>query len=99
MCTICLLGQKQLNPRAKSKEVLVIVVVLFAFHLIGFRVACIDASNETYFKLLELARKKLINEIYIIIFKTKVDLMTLKKSRCFDGHDNVPFMVSLSIYP
>ena len=25
--------------------------------------------------------------------------MTLKKSRCFDGHDNFPFMVSLSIYP
>ena len=24
--------------------------------------------------------------------------MTLK-SRCFDGHDNFPFMVSLSIYP
>ena len=25
--------------------------------------------------------------------------MTLKKSRCFDGHDKFPFMVSLSIYP
>ena len=63
--TICLLGQKQLNPPAKSKEVLVVVVVvLFAFYLIGFRVACMDASNETYFKLQELARKKLIYEIY-----------------------------------
>ena len=56
--TICLLGQKQLNPPAKSKEVLV-VVVLFAFYLIGFRVACMDASNETYFKLQELAPKKI----------------------------------------
>ena len=68
MYTICLLGQKQLNPPAKSKEVLVVVVVvvvvLFAFYLIGFRVACMDASNETYFKLQELARKKLIYEIY-----------------------------------
>ena len=58
-----------------------------------------DASSETFFKLQELARKKFIYEIYIIISKTKVDLMTLKKSRCFDGHDNFPFMVSLSIYP
>ena len=70
MYTICLLGQKQLNPPAKFKEVLVnvvvvvVVVVLFAFYLIGFRVACMDASNETYFKLQELARKKLIYEIY-----------------------------------
>ena len=65
MYTICLLGQKQLiNPPAKSKEVLV-VVVLFAFYLIGFRIlACMDASNETYFKLQELERKKLIYEIY-----------------------------------
>ena len=63
MYTICLLGQKQLNPPAKSKEVLV-VVVLFAFYPIGFRVACMDASNETYFKLQELARKKIIYEIY-----------------------------------
>ena len=64
MYTICLLGQKQLNPTAKSKEVL-LVVVLFAFYLIGFRVlACMDASNETYFKLQELARTKLIYEIY-----------------------------------
>ena len=60
MYTICLLGQKQLNPPAKSKEVLVVVVVLlFAFYLIGFRVACMDASNETYFKLQELAPKKI----------------------------------------
>ena len=58
--TICLVGQKRLNPPAKSKEVLVaVVVVLFAFYLIGFRVACMDASNETYFKLQELARKKI----------------------------------------
>ena len=58
--TICLVGQKRLNPPAKSKEVFVaVVVVLFAFYLIGFRVACMDASNETYFKLQELARKKI----------------------------------------
>ena len=64
MYTRCLLGEKQLNPPAKSKEVLV-VVVLFAFYLIGFRVlACMDASNETYFKLQELVRKKLIYEIH-----------------------------------
>ena len=25
--------------------------------------------------------------------------MTLKKSRCFDGHENFPSMVSLRIYP
>ena len=62
MYTICLLGQKQLNPPARSKEVLV-VVVLFVFYPIGFRVACMDASNETYFKLQELARKKLIAEL------------------------------------
>ena len=52
-----------MNPPAKSKEVL--VVVLFAFYLVGFRVlACLDASNETYFRLQELARKKIIYEIY-----------------------------------
>ena len=45
---MCLLGQKELNPPAKSEEVLVVVVVvvLFAFYLKGFRVACMDASNE-----------------------------------------------------
>ena len=57
-------GTKQPNPPAKSKEVL-LDVALFAFYLIGFRVlACMDASNETHFKLQELARKKLIYEIY-----------------------------------
>ena len=61
------MGQKQLNPPAKSKEVLV-VVVLFAFYLTGIRVACMDASSETYFKLQELARKKIIYEIYILIY-------------------------------
>ena len=62
------MGQKQLNPPVKSKEV-VLLVVLFAFYLTGFRVACMDASSETYFKLQELARKKLIYEIYIIYFQ------------------------------
>ena len=62
------MGQKQLNSPAKSKEVLV-VVVLFVFYLTGFRVACMDASKETYFKLQELARKQLIYEIYIIYFQ------------------------------
>ena len=66
--TICLMGQKKLNPPAKSKEVLV-VLVLFAFYLTGFTVACMDASSETYFKQQELARKKLIYEIYIIYFQ------------------------------
>ena len=67
MYTICLLGQKQLNPPAKSKEVLVVVVVvLFAFYPIGFRVACMDASNEIYFKQQELARKN----YYIMKFIT-----------------------------
>ena len=62
------MGQKQPNPPAKSKEVL-LVVVLFAFYLTGFTVACMDASSKTYFKLQELARKKLIHEIYIIYFQ------------------------------
>ena len=61
-------GTKKLNPPAKSKEVLV-VLVLFAFYLTGFTVACMDASSETYFKLQKLARKKLIYEIYIIYFQ------------------------------
>ena len=92
MYTTCLLGQKQLNPPAKSKEVLV-VVVLFA--LLPYRVlACMDKSNETYFKLQELARKKVIYEIYNLFPRPR-----LKKSRCFDGHDNFPFMASLSISP
>ena len=42
----------------ESKQVL-LVVVLFAFYLTGFTVACMDASSETYFKLQELARKKI----------------------------------------
>ena len=48
------------NPPAKSQEVLVVVVVVvcfFVFYLIGFRVACMDARNETYFKIQGLARK------------------------------------------
>ena len=49
------------NPPAKSQEVLVVVVVvvvcLFVFYLMGFRVACMDARNETYFKIQGLARK------------------------------------------
>ena len=70
MYTICLLGQKQLNPPAKSKEVLVVVVVvLFAFYLIGFRVACMDASNETYFKIQELGRKKIFYMKFVIYFQ------------------------------
>ena len=61
------MGQKQLNPPVKSKEI-VLLVVLFTFYLTGFRVACMDTSSETYFKLQELARKKLIYEIYINLF-------------------------------
>ena len=73
MYIICLLGQKQLNPPAKSKAVVVVVVVvLFAFYLIGFRVACMDVSNETYFKLQELVRKKLIYEIYNLFLKPRL---------------------------
>ena len=71
---ICLLGQKQLNPPAKSKAVLVVVVVnvLFAFYLVGFRVACMDVSNKNYFKLQELVRKKLIYEIYNLFPKPRL---------------------------
>ena len=69
MYTIFLLGQKELNPPAKSNEVLVVVVVLFAFYPIGFRVACMDASNETYFKLQELAQKKNFYMKFITYFQ------------------------------
>ena len=71
------MGQKQLNPPAKSKEILVVVVVLFAFYHIGFRVACMDASNETYFKLQELDIKlkldmKLKGSLNIESFKKNI---------------------------